>query len=385
MRRTGVTTLALAVLFSASAACAQETPWKKISDSLFAQAEGYSDLIPGGRRAGGIAVDRHSGDLFACLNGPPFGVWRSEDQGQSWKRIDDGDVVGGWTRTNAICFDPNTSGRMAFFRVFPPPGKNEDDKAQSSYTLDAGKTWTNMTHNEYVYAGGGWVHGMVDWSDDAPPAVIAQSRAKGSLFLSLDGGKEWVNTKIYGVLYGSLSAKRARELIEGGHADRRLKLELTYGYGLCDGALLVAGNEGIRRSTDQGKTFEKVSEARVTSECPVRLGDRLYWLSDKGVIVSDDKGATWSLLGSELPGAAKGPLFGKNASQMLVVTDRGVFKTEDAARTWKKVSDLFWVPDTYKARFEQVLRRHDYAWDPQGNVLYVSGLAGSIYSRPLEQ
>ncbi len=374
-----------AIALTASTALAQEARWEKISDTLTEQAPGYSDLIPGGRRVGGIAVDRHSGDLFACLNGPPFGVWKSTDMGKTWTRLDDGDVVGGWTRSKAICFDPAVSGRMAFFRVFPPPGKNEDDKVKSSFTLDGGKTWTHMTHNEYVYAGGGWVHGMVDWSEEGPQAVIAQSRAKGTLYYSLDGGKEWTDTKIPGVLYGSLSVKRARELMAGGQADRRLKLELTYGYGLVDGVLLVAGNEGIRRSTDQGKTFQTVSDEIVTVECPVRLGKRLYWLSEKGVIISDDQGKTWSLLGTGISGSAKGPIFGTTAEEMLVVTDKGVFKTTDAAKTWKKVSDLFWVPDTYKARFEQVLRRHDYAWDPQRNILYVSGLAASVYKKQLEQ
>lgn len=380
MRRTCAIVFLAVVLSGLGIARGGDGDWVNISDGLFEQAEGYSDLIPGGRGTGGLKVDRHSGDLFVCLNGPPFGVWTSQDAGETWTRLDEGEVVGGWTRSKAICFDENASGKMAFFRVFPPPGKREDDKASSGYTLDGGKTWTAMTHNEYVYAGGGWVHGMVDFSAD-PVAIIAQSRAKGTLFVSTDGGQEWTNTKINGVLYNSLGARWGKSM---AGSDRRIDINLLKGYALVDGAILAGYEDGISRSTDMGKEFTKVSDFKVTAETPVELGGKLYWLSEKGVIVSDDGGKSWQLLGSELSGAAKGPLFGEDASTMVVVTENGVYKTTDEAKTWKKISDLFWVEDTYKARFEQVLRRHDYGWDPQRNILYVSGMAGSAYKRQLD-
>jgi hypothetical protein len=101
-RAAGVLLAAAMVAWAASPATAEQAceGWENVSDALLAGLDDYEGKTPGARGIGGIAVDRHSGDLIAVLNGPPWGIYRSGDAGKSWARMDSNKspVAGGWIR-----------------------------------------------------------------------------------------------------------------------------------------------------------------------------------------------------------------------------------------------------------------------------------------------
>ncbi len=373
---------AAVILFAAAGFVrAQGDGWVNVSDKLTNSLPDYDDSVPGARRIGGIAVDRHTGDVIAGLNGPPFGLYRSKDAGATWQRIDGGNVAGGWTRSYSIQVGQDKPGRIAAFRVGPPAPTGDRGKAEpsSAYTLDGGKTWTQIKNVRRVQGFSGMPHGMIDWTSD-PVTIVSQGRSRPEIQVTRDDGEKWEKLK----------TKKISGLIDFG---RQLKYQrkhdkrhesIIHGYGITGKALLFGKVDGIYRSEDDGKTLNKVSDFIATGITPIAFGGKLYWATEKGVAVSPDEGKSWSIYGSELPNVRKGPFFGKDPSAMVVVTDDGVFKTVDSAQTWTKVSELYTVPDAYRLDWPPVLLRTDYAWDHTRNLLYVAGFAGSAYKKEIK-
>jgi photosystem II stability/assembly factor-like uncharacterized protein len=75
----------------------------------------------------------------------------------------------------------------------------------------------------------------------------------------------------------------------------------------------------------------------------------------------------------------KGPFFGQDASHIVVVTEDGVYHTENAGQNWRKISELRRIEDAWRGDRDPVWLRTDYAWDHTRNILYVTGMAGSAY------
>lgn len=364
---------------SASAQC----QWSKISDALFQSVPDYDHSIKGGRGVGGVAVDRHTDDVIVGLCGAPFGMWRSSDAGKTWNKF--GPVSGGWVRNFSIRIDQDKPGRVAVFRVYPP---GPDGKSMlAGMTLDDGQNWTEIEVPRRPFGLQGAVHGMVDWSKDVPTDMICQPRCRPDISFSQDGGKKWTALKNKWIM--ELTPRNVW-MQKHGRDWPKVVQKLVHGYGLADGAVLLGRHgdmeegTGIDRSTDAGETYEHVSDFIVSAHTPVAFGGNLYWGAEKGVIVSEDAGKTWTLLGKELPMVRQGPFFGKDASAMVVVTEDGVYKTTDAAETWTKLCDLYkdqdaWKVDAVERKYNPLWLRHSYAWDYTRDILYCAGMAGSLY------
>jgi hypothetical protein len=364
----------------------QDADWTVVSDTLFKSAEGFDDSVPGADGVGGVAVDRHSGDLIAGLNAPPFGIYRSKDAGATWQRIDGGNVDGAWLRPGSIQIDQDKPGRMAFFRG-SPPAADGNSKKLSAMTLDGGETWVNMAKGNSFQGFGGWHHGYVDWSLDEPKNVIAQNRIRPQLQFSTDRGKTFKKigkNKIAGIVEHNLNFDYIRATNPAEYEKRWLSRWIE-GYGLWGGAVLIGEENGIERAEKGDGEFTKVSDLVASAYMPVRFQDKLYWGGEKGVLVSEDGGKTWAVLGKEIPMVRQGPFIGADASQVVVVTDDGVFKTTDGAANWEKVSDLKIDPTAWRPELGAPWMRHAYAWDHTRDILYVAGLSGSIYKKELSK
>lgn len=380
-RRVWLTILTVAVSI-ASAAGAAEPEWINITDNLTGDLEGYQHEIPGARGVGGLAVDRHSGRLLAGLNGPPWGLYRSDDGGESWTRIDAGHAVGGWVRPFSIRVDAGRPGRIAVFRSSPPApeAQGKEETSRSGVTLDGGKTWRPILQPTQTWAPwGGWSHGMVDWSDAEARAMVAQQRWRPDLSVSRDGGKSF--EPISKGLEGVQPLRPSVEWAKANDPDAYARWRKTHvlGYGIANGRVLLGDFDGIKIIADSGEEPEKVADFRVSAFTPVLMGATLYWGGEKGLLTSTDGGKSWSLQGAELPMIRQGPLFGADAAEMVVVTDDGVYRTTDAGKNWKKITDLYRDPTAWRPEMGPAWLRHDYAWDHSRNTLYVSGLAGSIW------
>ncbi|HLX64198.1 MAG TPA: hypothetical protein VKX17_23195 [Planctomycetota bacterium] len=291
--------------------------WLPLSDGIVAKLAKDNLKIGYPGLTAGVAADRVSGDVYVVVCDQ--GLWKSSDKGANFERVD-GKAISGRCETGfALDFDPNGQ-RLMCFMIYGSPAR----------TLDGGKTWTKskLQHLDF---------GATDWSDPEAKTMLAiKHESGGELVLTSDGAQSWTS------------------LGKGFKA-----------VGVFDATTFVASKgKGILRSTDAGKTWTDASPSQ-----PAGLSMRVfkgagYWTTDKGVLVSKDKGATWSVLGSAV-NAYYGPYFGEDEKHLVVVGKDGIQETKDAGATWKVVAPL---PDGFKVGFTGP----NFAWDPKADVFYAS-------------
>ena len=135
-------------------------------------------------------------------------------------------------------------------------------------------------------------------------------------------------------------------------------------------ALPPGANTSIVRTTDGGTTFQPAGDYN-PQWLPRPQGDALYWLADGAIIKTADKGVSWTKL-CDLKDGRFGPVFGKDAKHLFVLTGAGIVESRDGGATWAKpiavpkelkgVSPLTWL---------------DY--DPANDALYVMKMTSELY------
>ena len=329
--------LACALIFASPVLAAAD--WADISSPLLARlTNGGAKLEwPGG--CSGVVVNRTNGDVIIKVVG--LGLWRNADPGTNWWRIDDGMIAGrdetGW----ATSVDANAPNRIA------------------SFSLDGAAGWTSdgVNWKRFTSLGRNWDYGSVDWSVAEPKTIIAakhETTPPGEVYLSTNGGAVWKRLSIH------LNEARGRPSMIGA---------------LSSSVLIYSIGEGIRRSTDGGETWTKVSEAIPQTRIPVLFRGAHYLGTTNGLIVSRDLGATW-----QTPGGAVniwlGPFFGHGEKEMVVVGREGIFQSRNGGESWKRVAALKpsgrgfqFTPNWFGC----------YAWDPTHNSIYASAMGNPVY------
>ncbi len=208
-----------------------------------------------------VAVDRTTGDLLLLLNNCGE-LHRSSDKGKTFQRIDGGKLDHGRCETGwGLSVDPNNGQRIACFVIYGNGG----------LTLDGGKTWTQIL--------GPWDYGALDWSAADPKVMLgARHESGGKIHLSKDAGKTWKP-----IATGVES--------RGGS---------SIGIGVVDAGTLLLhrkDNSGIERSTDDGASWNTVSQLTPRSRVAVVFKGTVYWAGAEGLIVSKDSGQTWQVQG----------------------------------------------------------------------------------------
>ena len=299
--------------------------WTNISDTTTAQVKpGYAGPTAG------IATDRASGDVFLVVNDQ--GLWRSSDHGATFTRCD-GKAIGGRCETGwALQADP-AGKRLACFMIY----------GDSGMTTDGGTTWTKWKTSHLDF-------GAVDWADTGRRLLALRHESGGILTTSEDAGATWTN-------------------LEKGFS----------ACGVIDHATFVATKEkepGIFRSTDTGATWVRVSELKPFAGVPVVFEGAVYWPAGKSILVSRDKGATWSELAAV--DATHGPLFGANAQQFTVVGKSGFSETSDGGKTWKTATPL-------PAGFTANRVGPNFAWDAKAGIFYASTMTKPAFKLTAEK
>jgi hypothetical protein len=314
----------------ANTAAGQE--WVSISDAIVAKFAGDgSKKTPSYEQAtAGVAVDPASGDVYMIVN--KHGVWKSTDAGKTFERSDGGKVSGRCETSFSLNADP-AGGRLACFML--------DGKC--AWTGDGGKTW-----NEMANVGRNWDFAAVDWSASDVKSIFAGLHESGGQTLtSFDGGKSW--NKLF----------------------KDKGFDPTGGVGIFDAKTLVytQKGKGIQRSTDGGATWTKVSDIEPNGRVLQVHKGVAYWLGREGLIVSKNRGESWSVQGKPVA-ASIGPMLDpRNEKRFAVAGMKGIFRTDDGGETWTTVAPL---PKGF-----QMPRDGWYtnvAWDPGRDIFYASAM-----------
>ena len=181
-------------------------------------------------------------------------------------------------------------------------------------------------------------------------AITFKHEAGGLLFITRDGGKSFTDTaKGHGL---------GAWIFDGDTAVVALA------------KTKIAPKGAILRTKDGGMTFAPVAEY-VPIALPKPQGDSLYWLCEGALLKGTNKGAKWEKV-SDVPNARYGPIFGKDAKQLFVLTNAGVIESTDAGATWSKPIA---VPKELKG--VNMLTWLDY--DPKNDALYLMKMGTDLY------
>ena len=314
--------------------------WTDISSPLVEGLTNNGSKLawPGG--CSGVAVNRLNGEVTIKVVGS--GLWRSPDQGKTWRRIDQETVSGrdetGW----ATSVDQNTPSRMASFSL----------DGSAGWTAD-GREWKRFTS-----LGRNWDFGSVDWGASIPQTIIAakhETSPAGEVYTTADGGMTWKKLGIY-------------------LGDNRDRLSSMVG-AISATTFIYSKGEGIQRSTDGGDSWAKVSDINPQTRIPVLFQSAHYLGTATGLLLSKDQGASWQSQGTSV-NIWLGPFFGRDEKEMVVVGKDGVFITKNAGETWAQTAGL--KPKEGNNTFN-VNWFGCYAWDPVNRMLYASRMGVPVY------
>ena len=91
--------------------------------------------------------------------------------------------------------------------------------------------------------------------------------------------------------------------------------------------------KGIQRSTDAGQTWTRIADREPIGRLVNISKGKAYWLAKEGLLVSADKGATWSVQGTAVE-ASIGPYFDpRNDKRIVVAGAKGIFQTDDGGES----------------------------------------------------
>jgi photosystem II stability/assembly factor-like uncharacterized protein len=311
--------------------------WDNVSEA-FSKRIGVDAINPPYLRNCTGLIVTPTGDIF--IQTATKGICVSQDQGATWSVVAGNNVTG--RCENGFCFSIAYpyDGRMALFCY--------DAQTSGGITLDGGKTWKPFSKNHR-----GLQFADVDWSTPDPQTILGLTHEPYFTILSDDCGKSW------------------RQIYQDQTP--------TYALGVIDGKTFtrfVPKKHGnfIELSTDAGQTWARVADYFVQGLRPVHYGRDIYWTTSQGVVMTTN-GKDWTLTGNGAGGALYGPYFGASEQEFVVVTHKYFLKTEDGGKTWKPIAKFHVAPDI----FHNAPGYCYFGWDAKHNILYASGLGGSVY------
>jgi len=315
---------ALLVSCTGTAAAAE---WQPLTKELLSTAKpGYGGLS-------GVVVDHRTGHLY--VNVSDRGIYRSTNQGQSWQRLG-AEFKGRTEWPGCMMIDPLGEGKhMVIATVYGAP-------------IAHGTTEGGWKFADKKSAHVDWC--AVDWSDAEMRFVLALKHESGGLLLvSRDGGKTFAEIgKGHGPAW---IFDRDTAVVAQMKTKERPK-------------------PGLLRTTDSGKTFAPCG-AYIAHALP-RWGDgKLYWLVEGALLSTTDKGENWTKI-SDLKDGRFGPIFGKEAKHLFVLTGAGIIESSDGGVHWSK-------PIALPKELKGVSALTWLEYDPKNDALYAMKMGSELY------
>ncbi len=306
--------------------------WQATTEELLrTEKPGYGGLC-------GVVIDPKSGDVL--VNVSDRGIYRSTDQGKSWQRLGTAEIKGRTEWPGCLQVDPTGKSKALLAAlVYGSP---------IAINPDAGEKWSVMDRKSSHID---WA--AIDWTDTERKFVLALKHESGDLLIaSRDGGKSFTDV---GKGYGPAWIFDSETAVV---AEAKSKTKPM---------------PGLLRTTDAGKTF-KSSAAYTTKALPKWRDGTLYWLVEGAIVTTADKGETWKKL-CDLKDGRYGPIFGKDAKHLFVLTGAGIVESRDNGVSWSKpialpkvlkgVSALTWIE-----------------YDPVHDVLYSMKMTSDLFKLP---
>jgi hypothetical protein len=323
---------AMTLLFLTGPAMAE---WQPVTQDLL------SSVKPGYGGLSGLVVDHHTGDVY--VNVSDCGIYRSTNQGRSWQRLG-AEFKGRTEWPGCMIIDPVGEGkRIVIATVYGAP---------IAHGTAAGEWKFADKKSSHV----DWC--AVDWSDDKMRFVLAlKHESEGLLIVSRDGGETFAEIgKGHGPAW--VFDRDTAVVAQMKTKDRP--------------------NPGLLRTTDGGKTFKPCG--RYVAHALPRWNDgKLYWLVEGALLSTTDKGENWTRI-SDLKDGRFGPIFGKDAKHLFVLTGAGIIESTDGGASWSK-------PIALPKELKGVSALSWLEYDPKNDLLYAMKMSSELYkiSRKKEQ
>jgi hypothetical protein len=318
-----------AFLCLAGAPAVRAADWEATATDLLHQEKpGYGGLS-------GMLVDHATGDLYVYLS--ERGFYRSKNQGKTWARLEHGPTKGRTEQPGCLQLDPSgKSKRLVAATVYGGP--------LALGALDGGD-WKFLDNKSNHID---WC--AVDWSDPGLKLILALKHESGGTLLgSVDGGKTFTEVgKGYGPAW--IFDSNTAVVAEAKTKDKP--------------------KPGLLRTVDGGKTFKPCADFSATA-LPKPRGDALYWLTDSALIRTTDAGQTWEKV-SDVKDGRYGPIFGKDAKHLFVLTNAGVIESTDGGATLSK-------PIAPPADLKGVSALTWLEYDPVNDLLYLMKMGSDLY------
>ncbi len=230
------------------------------------------------------------------------GVWRTEDGGRHWESLSDGFFGGS---VGAIAVSPSDH------NVIYVGGGEKTVRGNVSHgygiwkSVDAGKSWTQQGLEASRHIARIRIHPQQpDWVYAAVMGNLYKPHPQRGVFRSKDGGQNWekilfVNQEV-GAVDLVMDPNNPRILYASTWRIRRTPHSLSSGGQGC----------GIWKSTDSGDTWEALTA---------------------------NKGLPTDTLG--IIGLAVSPVNSERVWAIIESNTGGVFRSEDAGKSWKKLND----------------------------------------------
>jgi len=258
------------------------------------------------------------------------GLWRTDDQGQSWRKLAPDDPEQIRHRPHQIVFDPKDPQRFWISGCYG---------AGIFTTADGGKTFQRLGNLSHVDGLG------IDFTDPQRKTLVTGLHEQArSVHKSTDAGQTW--QKI-----GDALPEDSNHSTDPIVIDARTFIINTAGWA-------PKKSWGIYRTEDGGANWTKVSDFGCAGRALVASDGVVYWAIcyGNGIVKSADQGKTWQ----KLPGPAKFGPIQMERGKIAALGGQQVYTSTDGGQTWNELAaPLPFKPSgiAYSAKSRSI-----YAW-----------------------